>query len=604
MPDPERAYFQKPLLIEGEPFGFQLVSPRPDGEFREFQVNDTVAGLRQGQFRGDVAVLEDYQGVVKTALPTKSKYGVPLGLLRSVNEGMRPFLPQHFEVAARLECVGQKILRLLVAGYFGMEYYVPEAFGYTRLVDVGWAQVIEKIDFRTPHAPDEIERVFEAQRKLTQFCRKAGLVEFSGQIHEENPLAPPNLVIMRDQKVGGEKEVICWLDTLAGISMRRGGLGFIFRFHREISRQTLEEGGSLPALNRIHVKVTREFLEDKEIRARVRENIGDEGLEELEAWLQLYVVLGEQDDWLRGLSAKGQWLAAWRESPDVPKGTVEKLERSIPLYLLARLFGIKTVRYFLENEYRRWVNDGWRLPERKKEAFSKYKKRQTARMRRDGRIGPDQTLTSDAVFLSSVMASMVPVIRPGLQRFIFDRDFRERQEVTRYLVLGGARRATKEGAIDQGYFNELEEMVTLDRLEKRELGVYLVAFGGQQVIARVADYLELGNYILALAGKDPNRLIVGFLAGWVAPVVLRTTFIGVLQLVSGVDLSTAVRWSLVPKVGHYVGVPDQLGKALGAPEIRRLAIRSRVAGVLSLWPMSGWGTRSELRLWKWLSGRV
>lgn len=603
MPNPERrsgkVNLEKARLIEGEPITFTLKSLTPDGLLQERGVSGVLEEEHKGQFHGDVWFLEKRPWVIKTARPTRMKYGVPVRALRSVNEGLRPFLPQHFETAAQMELIGQKILKLLVEGYLGDKYYVPEAIGYTFLSGIGFGQVVEKVDFRSPHRPAEIERIFKAQHELTEFCSEAGLVELSSQIHERNPLAPPNLAFLEEMQMK-EKRSICWLDTLPAIKMRESGYippVFFFSFHREICQQTKQEE-SLPAFNRIHVAKTREFIEQEEVREKMMDNIGRGGLDKLGGWLTLYESILESYDRIRALDMAEQWKEAWRASPDISPPVAERVEHSTLLYTLARVFGINTVMYFLDETYRKWVNEGWLLPERRKEKWKRFKRREIAGLRKDLRIGSEQQLESNWDFVANLAASRSIIIRPWMQRLAFDPDFRDIEKLTRYFVLSGAKEARKNNVISAEELERLENEVSLENLGRKKIAVYSVTFLGQQTIARAADFFEIGNYIAAVSNRAPSQAVIGFLGGWVAPVLARFIYLEGIQRISREDLSTTIRWNFLPKLGHYVGVPDQIAVTLGDRRIREFAFRNRVAKVLSLWPTSGWGTKSELQLWR------
>lgn len=592
---PERVSFERPFLSEGEPIGFTLKSLTSDGQLKEQEISDVLGEQHQGQFRGDVWFLKERPWIIKTAHSTKTKYGVPLRVIRSVNENLRPFLPQHFEIEAQKELVGQKTLKLLVEGYFGERYYLPEAIGYTFLPGIGYAQVIEKIKFNPPHTPGEIEQIFQAQEELTEFCSEAGLIELSWQIHKGNPLAPPNLAFLEG------KSRLCWLDTLSGIKMRKSGYVppvFFFSSQREICRQTEEEGEPLPAFNRIHTFQTRAFIQQEEVEQRIGRNIGQTGLDKLEDWLRLYESILEKDERIRGLSRRQQWREGWKRAPDIPSPIVERVERSGSLYFLARIFGIRTVRYFLDEAYRKWVNEGWLLPKRRKEKWTRFKKRQIITLRQDFRVGPDQQLESNLSFMANLATSKTLIIRPWMQRLAVDPKFRNLEKVARHFVLSGVREAEKNNVVSSQELEELEQAVSLEKLGKKKIGVYLTTFLGQQAIARGADVFEIGNYLAAALNLEPRQALIGFLGGWVAPVLARAIFVFYLQEMTDENLSTVLRWNLVPKLGHYVGVPDQIGATLGDPRIRNLTLRSRLAKILSLWPTSGWGTKSELQLWK------
>lgn len=600
MTSPERTQkgtFEKSFLLEEEPIIFVLKSLTPEGLNKEREIKDMIEHVSQGQFRGDVLKLKNSPWVIKTAYPTATKYGVPLRRLRDLHEEFKPFFPQHFESEAKLEHVGQKILRLLLGGYFGGKYYVPDSTGYTVLPGIGFCQVIEKMEFKNPHSPEEIDQIFQAQHELTEFCRQFGLVELSSQIHKENPLAPSNLVLLKDE--------ICWLDVHPGIKMNPSGYVppiFIFPFHRKICRQTIEDGELVPAFNRIHLRVCAAAVEEN--MARLEGNIGQKGLQELTKWMALYGSLLKEHNELSQLPTKDQWVRAWKMAEDVPLSVAEKVDKVPALYLLARIFTIRTVMFFLDNEYRKWVVDGLVLAERRKQSLERFRKKQERALFENERVGKNQRLDSNSsLILNTAAGRIFPlnfIIRPWIQRLANDPQFRNIEEFARYFVLSGARDAQKNNIISLQELETLRREVNIQKLEPKKLSIYLLTFLMHQAIARGADIYEIGNYLASIISPEARlqRIAMGFIGGWIVPVALRLAFTKPIELLSKEDLSTAIRWLFIPKLGHYIAIPDQVTVALGNPGIRNFAIRGRIATLTSILPIGGWGTKLEMELWK------
>ncbi len=597
-----RGIYEKAPLHKGENLVFTVNSLSPEGSCQYQPMAGEIESVDQGQFRGDVIKLSELPWVIKTALPTKSRYGIPLRLLRKAHERLHPFFPRHFEAEAQLEHVGQKILRLLVHGYFGETYYLPDSVGYTFIPGTGYCQVIEKIDgFRPPKTFEEINQIFQAQADLTEFCRQFGLVEPSAQIHQDNPLAPSNLVLIG----GNGQKRVCWLDVHPGIKMRPSGYvvpTFYFPFHKKICQQTAKDGEPAPAFNKIHVSACREAITEENNQVRLIENLGEEGYQELQGWLSLYNALLEKHDWLVELPVKDQWAQAWRESGDVPESVVEKIEESEKLLLLARLFGIRPVMFLLDTQYRLWASHGLFISARREASWERFRKRQVKTLQEKERIGINNQLESNSsLILNTVGGRIMPA---WMQRLTTDPQFRNLEEITRYFVLGGAKNTQKHGAITIEELEKLKKQVSLQSLSRKEMSVYLATFLTYQVIARGADFFEIGSYLSALALPEARlqRAALGFTGGWIAPVGLRLGATKFIELVSQVDMSTAMRWLVWPKIGHYLAIPDQLtATTVGNRKIRNLIIRSRVSTLFFLMPTWGLGSKFDFRLAKRLS---
>lgn len=580
--------FEKPLLVEGEPLSFTLYSLTSNGGLEEREIKTTIEASAEGGFRGNVFFLEGEPFVLKTSRPTKKKYGISFYFGRSLHSGFRPFPFEHFERAVQLEHVGQKILRLLVSGCLGEKYYLPETPGYTSLPGIGFCHAIEEINFTRPHLPDEIERIFQAQEELTSFCREFGLVEISGQIHQDNPLAPPNLVFLEDGTV-------CWLDTHSGMWMRKSGYIppiFYIPVFRKICLQTLEDGEEPPALNRIHTAVCTEAIIKH--RAHLEANIGPEGYKKLRQWLALYGSLLTDYDEIRSLSRREQWQRAWREAPEVPGEIIDRIEEYPELYLLARVFGIRTVTLLLDRKYRQWALN---LPERLKREWERTKKQEAARLRQEGRIGPRQEIKSPLGLILNKTARRIPLFPASAQRLINDPEFRSLSKLAGHLFLSGMRNAQKEKVLSISNLEVIEEQL-LEQLTDRRVVALLLTAVLHQAVAQGANYFELGSYLAALVTRRPDKALVGFAGGWAAPVLIRLALTKAIQSLSQEEMPTAFLLTHYPKFGHYAAIPAQLAVDLKNPEIIEYMIRNITAKATSLWPTGGWGTRLELKTWR------
>lgn len=210
-------------------------------------------------------------------------------------------------------------------------------------------------------------------------------------------------------------------------------------------------------------------------------------------------------------------------------------------------------------------------------------------------------------------------------RAIFDANLR--RILVNDLVLAGTKKALEEGVISKEEFQEARLAVedpnprtnskrtlpvltgvygyyqgsSLFLLKPSELASYAYLFGSD-----LADRLVELDLTPLLSQENVSEKLAIFGSTFLAFRVIGglNTYIGtkVLGRLSGMDLDTAAKISIIPIIGSHLAIPAQIGVTATRESelIWHYSVRNLVAKASSIFPPGGWGTQYEGILWRWL----
>lgn len=246
------SYSPKEFRI-GDALKVNIETIEPDTE-RRVPKDIIIESIEGGGFFGKVLFLRDEPFVIKTPDPD------PLHRwLRALAWDKEfPHFSSRNEAVA--EHIAGRIIHNVIPYASDGKFYAPASYGFTRLPNGHYAQIVEKIDQRPAklgNGEEEDKKLREAQKELTGLGIKLGF-EHVGQIHYDNPFGMSNIRI--DVKTGS----LIWLDTIPAIPHKGTispiiplpGLGK-FPFHYRI-REALNNGEL--TFNKIHTDILENYL--------------------------------------------------------------------------------------------------------------------------------------------------------------------------------------------------------------------------------------------------------------------------------------------------------------------------------------------------------
>lgn len=361
-----------------------------------------------------------------------------------------------------------------------------------------------------------------------------------------------NLYAMDNLRLDERRKRWDWQDTLPAIPHKGLVLPFYnFGFHWAIRKHFYPETGEL-TFNRIHTDMLLREIEKQ------RELFGDERLRRIHQYAELYdqLMLERQREPMSERDLKSMLSAGWRGLGDLSRSAVTEAAESIAA----------PVRLVFDPNYR---NRMILVGVNKAHEFG---------------------MISKAEF-EAVQKGLEDLSKEKGSRRFFAR-------ITTGLTYG---------ALLGYYFGSGSFLKTL------EISTY-TALGVTDLMDRV---VKLDLTPLALQENWVERVLTllsifaGFRILGGAQSYLVTKAVGFL---TGRNLETAARISVVPLVGPFLAVPGQIcvdAASKGGELIWHYAVRNMIAKLskaLIFNPAGGWGTESEGRLWgrmgKWLEGWV
>lgn len=183
---------------------------------------------------------------------------------RRVNWGFAPFPSKYSEVAAQHDSLSARIIFETMRITFGDKIKCPYPRGYVFIENLGFVQILEKVQGRGPrYDVNEIDEFAKTRELLKVFGYAAGF-EQAAQIHPNNPGGLENIWWNSEGH---------WMQTDLHAALKHTGFvwpAFYFPFHKEIRR---EFGASEPTYNKIHTDRLRTFLDKLTIPGDVRQNL-------------------------------------------------------------------------------------------------------------------------------------------------------------------------------------------------------------------------------------------------------------------------------------------------------------------------------------------
>lgn len=199
-----------------------------------------------------------------------------------------------------------------------------------------------------------------------------------------------------------------------------------------------------------------------------------------------------------------------------------------------------------------------------------------------------------------------------------------RRVLVNNLVLAGAKRAHEEGIIDDEEFQqgltlvEQNSQTNSKRMLSVLTGVYGYHLGSNYFLLKPTEVI---SYVYLFGTETANRLVELDLTSLLTQenaieklTIFGSTFLGfrvvgalntyvstkLLGKLSGMNLETAARVSVIPAIGSHLAIPAQIGVTAGSKDglLWHYSVRNLVAKASSLHPAGGWGTQYEGQLWK------
>lgn len=512
-------------------------------EFQESSYGGTIEDIRGGGFYGRAIVFHDF--VVKTTQPD-SWHLLWRRLNRIQSHGSVVFPPQESEHAAKLDHLSANIIHKLVPHATGGIVISPESYGYTIIDQLGFAQIMERLQGRGARfnaVVDENARFGAVRKKIWELGVAAG-IEHAAQVHPNNPFGKPNL-----WTIDGDRFV--WLDTLPAISHTGFVLpAFYFNFHNDVRRKI---GNDELTFNRIHTDKLRVFIE------RNTQVIPDVIVQELFGHLHLYDEIWEMyKDELR--DERQVFIGS------ALKNKIISVEHAIRLSSSDLEYYAFLTKMVVEPAVNAFIEFVESTP------FS--------------RVFRDQQFRQDIV------------------RFIHEPQFRA-EKIMENIALKGVKDAYLHGLISEYEYRQAWDILqSKSRNNNKLAATYLFLQTHYLVTGAIINSISIPVMASAIFAEDPlARLSLGLFIDWVVPSIVRASSTLVVALATQQNLTAAIVASSVPKAGSYIAIPADVAHRFGkqSEQIWHYTKRGIVASFSSiLRPWGGWNSDLEERLWETL----
>lgn len=498
-----------------------------------------VEDIRGGGFYGKALLFQDF--VVKTTEPD------PWHLLwrrinRLASHGSIIFPSQVSETAARLDSLSTQIIHKTIPYLTEGRVVSPNAFGYTELESLGFAQVVERMSGRGANfnvGSGEKVKFKEIREKIWGLGIVLGL-EQAAQVHPNNPFGKPNL-----WTTDGENFI--WLDTLPAIPHTGFVLpAFNFGFHRDV-REKIGNGDL--TFNRIHTDRFRSAVRAK--AGQFPPNVLDEldlySTQYDEAWKDNTQELSDEKKLLIDFAVRNGVINS-SQAERILNSSVEYFA------FVAKMIIDPAVRAFVEFAEETSV----------------------------GRIFSDEQFRQD------------------ITRFISDPQFRA-DKIIKNTTLRGVENAYQLGLISSEEYEESWRIFQTKNHSNKLAKTYLFLQSYYLITGAIINSISIPVIASSVIAENPiARLSLGLFIDLVVPSVVRAASTAVVGLATQQDLKAAIIASSIPKAGSYIGVPADVAHKFGGQSelIWHYTKRGIIASLSKiLRPWGGWNSDLEERLW-------